>query len=272
MNLEQHLQKKSVWKFYLPSFGIFEREVRRFFAVPAQTILAPLGSSLIYFALFGMALGKLVQSNNQSFTHGYPYIIFLIPGIIAMETLNASFQNPISSIMISKWTGTLVDVLMSPVSPIGLWLAYVGGALIRSIVVSICIYVAGSLCAWDFVPVNLFLFIIALTLNVGIFAGFGVVMGSIVKTFEQASIVTTFVLQPLSFFSGVFFSFNSFPLWMQNVKYFNPVFYIVSMFRIAILGLADTSAYVAFGVSFLFFIVTFILSFLYLKKGFGLRN
>ncbi|MES2614752.1 MAG: ABC transporter permease [Bdellovibrionota bacterium] len=272
MNLQQQIQKTPVWKVYLPSFGIFEREVRRFFAVPAQTIFAPLGSALIYFALFGLSLGKLMQANSHSFTHGYPYIIFLVPGIMAMETLNGAFQNPISSIMIAKWTGNLVDVLMSPVSPFGLWLAYVFGALIRAILVATCIYIAGCVCAWQFIDFNLPLLLLALIINVGIFASFGVVVGSLIKTFEQASIVTSFILQPLSFFSGVFFSFDSFPVWMQSVKYFNPIFYIVSMYRLAVLGKSDTTITVAFGVSILFFLITFILSLMFLKKGFGLRN
>lgn len=269
MNLKEQMQKKAIWKFYLPSYGIFEREVRRFFAVPAQTIFAPLGSALIYFALFGFALGKFIHSGV---THGFSYIIFLIPGIIAMEIVNASFQNPISSIMVAKWTGTLIDILMSPVSPLGLWLAYIGGAFIRSLIVAFSVFLAGSLCAWEFVPVNWFLFIFALVTSVGIFAGFGVIIGSFVKTWEQVGIVVSFILQPLTFFSGVFFSFESFPNWLQTIKYFNPIFYIVSMFRYSILGYSDALPLVSFGVSILFLIITFLLSVWALKRGFGLRN
>lgn len=272
MSLVKFMQKKPVWKFYLPSFGIFEREVRRFFAVPAQTILAPLGSALIYFVLFGLSLGHLIQSNDNHFTHGLPYLIFLIPGIMAMETLNAAFQNPVSSIMISKWTGNLVDVITSPVTPIGLWLGYVGAAFIRSLLVGISVFIAGSLCAWQLIDVNWLWLIIAIFLNVGVFAGFGVIMGSIAKTWEQMGIVTSFILQPLTFFSGVFFSFDSFPHWAQLIKYFNPIFYIVSMFRYAVVGYSDTTPLISFGVSFLFVVLTFILSLFLLKKGFGLRN
>jgi ABC-2 type transport system permease protein len=267
-----YFEKKPQWFFYLPAFGIFEREVRRFFAVPIQTILAPMGSSLIYFALFGMALGKLVHGNQDSFTHGFSYLVFLIPGMMAMETINGSFQNPISSIMISKWTGNLVDVLMSPITPMGLWLAYVSGALIRAFIVATCVFLAGSVCAQEIIVPHFGYLILALLLNVGIFASFGVVVGSIVKTFEQASIFTSFILQPLSFFSGVFFSFDSFPHWLQFIKYVNPIFYIVSMFRFAVLGRSDTSPLIAYGVSGLFLILAFIFALFFLRKGFGLRN
>ena len=272
MTLQQQMKKKPIWKFYLPSFGIFEREVRRFFAVPGQTIFTPLGSALIYFVLFGFSLGKFIQNGGETFTHGFSYIVFLIPGIMAMETLNAAFQNPISSIMVGRWTGTLVDVLMSPVSPVGLWFAYVCGALVRALLVATCVFLAGSLCAWQLIHVNWFLLILALILNVGVFAGFGVIIGSIAKTWEQMGIVTSFILTPLTFFSGVFFSFSSFPSWVQIVKYFNPIFYIVSMFRYAFLGYSDINPYVSFGASALFLIVTFLLALFFLKKGFGLRN
>ncbi len=266
------MQKKPVWKFYLPAYGIFEREVRRFFSVPMQTIFAPIGSALIYFALFGLSLGKFIEKSDLNFTHGFSYLIFLIPGIMAMETVNASFQNPISSIMVGKWTGTLIDVLMSPVTPMGLWFAYISGAFVRSFIVALAVFIAGSLCAWQIIPVNWPLLILALMINVGVFAGFSLILGSFVKTFEQVGIATSFILQPLSFFSGVFFSFDSFPSWAQNIKYFNPIFYIVSMFRNAVLGYSDANIYVSFGVSFVFLIITFILSLIFLKRGFGLRN
>lgn len=270
--LQKLMLKKPQWKFYLPSFGIFEREVRRFFHMPLQTIFAPLINTLIYFSLFGLALGKLLQASNNNFTHNFPYVIFLIPGLMAMETVSGSFQNPISSIMIARWTGNLVDVLMSPVSPLGLWFAYFCGALTRGLIVAFSVFIAGSLCAWQIVHINWFLLFFALVINVGVFASFGIIAGSLVKTFEQVAVVTSFILQPLSFFSGVFFSFNSFPYWMQVIKYFNPVFYIVSMFRFAVLGRADTSLFIAFSVSILFLTITFIFSLWFLKKGFGLRN
>ncbi len=204
--LQNPLTKKTVFKFYLPSFGIFEREVRRFFAVPMQTIFAPLGSALIYFSLFGLALGKFMHTATQStFSHGLPYIVFLVPGIMAMETLNASFQNPVSSIMISKWTGTIVDILMSPVSEFGLWAAYICGALIRALIVAVAVFSAGCICSGHFIHANWLLLFVAIALNVGVFAGFSVVAGSVIKTWEQFGVISSFVLQPLTFFSGVFF-------------------------------------------------------------------
>lgn len=272
MNIQEYLKKEAIGKAWLPGFGVFEREVRRFFAVPAQTILAPFGSAVLYFSLFGLALGKLITKNSdQTLTHGFEYAVFLIPGIIAMEVVNAALQNPMSSIMIAKWSGTIVDVLMAPLSPFAMWLAYICGAIIRVFVVAIAVLIAGFLCAWTFVPFNPFFLLSALILATGIFASIGIAAGAICKSWDQVGVIMSFVVQPLVFFSGVFFSFNTFPEWIQFIRYFNPIFYIVSMVRYSILGVSDTSPLVAFSVSFLFFIVTSYISIRILKSGFGLR-
>ncbi|MGY3802699.1 ABC transporter permease [Pigmentibacter ruber] len=272
MNIQEYLKKEAEGKSWLPGFGVFEREVRRFFAVPAQTILAPFGSAILYFGLFGLALGKLISKNNDHvLTHGYDYVVFLIPGIIAMEVVNAGLQNPMSSIMIAKWSGTIVDVLMAPLSPFAMWFAYISGAVIRSLIVTLAVLAAGFLCAWTFIPFNPFLLIIALFLATGIFGSIGIAAGAVCKSWDQVGILISFIVQPLIFFSGVFFSFNTFPEWIQFIRYFNPIFYIVSMFRFSILGISDTSPLISFSVSILFFILTSVFSVKVLKSGFGLR-
>ena len=272
MDIQEYLKREAVGKSWLPGFGVFEREVRRFFAVPAQTILAPFGSALIYFGLFGIALGKLISSpNNQALTHGFEYVVFLIPGIMAMEVVNAGLQNPMSSIMIAKWSGTIVDVLMAPLSPLAMWLAYIFGAVIRAIIVSLAVLISGFICSWSFVSFNPFLLIFAIILATGIFGSIGIAAGAVCKRWDQVGVIMSFVVQPLVFFSGVFFSFSSFPEWIQFIRFLNPIFYIVSMFRYSVLGISDTSPLVSFSVSILFFILTSIFSVKVLKSGFGLR-
>lgn len=273
MIIQEYLKKDAVGKPWLPGFGVFEREVRRFFAVPAQTILAPFGSAILYFGLFGLALGKLISKNNdQVITHGYDYVVFLIPGIMAMEVVNAGLQNPMSSIMIAKWSGTIVDILMAPLSPFAMWLAYICGAIIRAMIVSLAVLSAGFLCAWTFVPFNPIFLVCALILATGIFGSIGIVVGAICKSWDQVGVLLSFIVQPLVFFSGVFFSFSTFPEWIQFIRYFNPIFYIVSMFRYSVLGISDTSPLISFSVSLLFFIITSIFSVKVLKSGFGLRS
>jgi ABC-2 type transport system permease protein len=272
MDITEYLKKEPVWKSWLPAYGVFEREVRRFFAVPAQTIFAPLGSSLIYFGLFGMALGKLIpHEQNFALTHGFEYIVFLIPGIMAMEVVNAALQNPMSSIMIAKWSGTIVDVLMAPLSPFAMWAAYFAGAMIRALIVSLAVLISGSLCSWTFLSFHPFLLIAALMMAAGIFGSLGIAAGVVCKSWDQVGVIMSFIIQPLVFFSGVFFSFHSFPDWIQFIRFLNPIFYIVSMFRYALLGVSDTTPLISFSISFLFFLIAAFSSIKVLSSGFGLR-
>ncbi|KAB8028533.1 ABC transporter permease [Fluviispira multicolorata] len=273
MNINEYLNKKVISKSWLPGFGVFEREVRRFFAVPAQTILAPVGSSIIYFALFGLSIGKMLSTGHNSIlTHGYNYITFLIPGIMAMEIINAGIQNPMSSIMISKWTGTIVDMLMAPLTPFAMWFAFVCGAIIRSLIVGIAVYFSGSLCSGTFIFFNPIPLVAAIILATGIFGSLGIAAGAICKSWEQIGIILSFIIQPLVFFSGVFFSFNSFPEWIQFIRFLNPIFYIVCMFRYSMLGVSDTTPLISFGVSSIFLIISSVIAIQVLKSGFGLRS
>lgn len=272
MDINKYLKNETVGKSWLPAFGVFEREVRRFFAVPAQTIFAPFGSAVIYFGLFGLALGKLISTNKSpELTHGFDYIIFLIPGIMAMEVVNAALQNPMSSIMIAKWSGTIIDILMAPLSPWSMWCSYIAGAIIRALIVSLAVLFAGYLCSWTFIFFNPILLIFSIILATGIFGSIGIAAGAVCKSWDQVGVIMSFIIQPLIFFSGVFFSFQTFPEWIQFVRFINPIFYIVSMFRYSILGISDTSPLISFSVSVLFFFICSVFSIKVLKSGFGLR-
>jgi len=271
-DLSRYLERKPIFKAWLPAFGVFEREVRRFFLVPAQTILGPLASAFIYFGLFGLSFGKVFDDSSTSLSNGVPYILFLIPGIMAMETVTASIQNPLSSIMISKWSGTVVDLLMAPLSSFTLWLAYVFGACVRSFIVAASVFIAGSICAHNVPNVNIPLILAASFLAVAIFSSLGLILGILCKTWDQAGIIMAFVIQPLTFFSGVFFSFEFLPAWLQFVKYLNPVFYIVSMFRYAVLRSSDISIYLSFSMSLCFLCFMFVCAHFAISKKLGIRS
>lgn len=271
MKLIDHLNRKPISKNWLPAFGFFEREVRRFYSVPAQTLLGPLGSALLYFGLFGLSLGKIMDQTPNQISLGFSYVTFLIPGIMAMEVINASVQNPMSSLMIAKWSGTFIDILMAPLTPFALWISYIAGAFVRSFIVALSVLIAGIICA-QFIPnVNLLMMIFSSFVSVGIFASLGVILGIICKSWDQVGMILSFIIQPLVFFSGVFFSFNSFPQWIQFVKYLNPIFYIVSLFRYSILHVADMNIAIAMLVSCLFLLILFVISFYVIQKKLGVR-
>ena len=259
---------------YLPGLGVFEREVRRFFRVPAQTLGSPLGTSLLYFVVFYFSIGKILADSPQgqkALSLGISYILFLIPGVMAMEVINASFQNPVSSIMQSKWMGTIVDQLMAPLDAVSMWAAYVGGAVVRALIVTVATYVAGSVFAQEFVLNNFFMLIFAVVLSTGMFASLGIITGVLCKSFDQVGMVGSFVLQPLVFLSGVFFSLASLPAHLDFLPYLNPVFYIVNMFRHAVVGAGDASAFTSFSASAVFFVVLSLLAIAVIRKGIGMR-
>lgn len=269
--LVDYLNNPPVVKAWLPAFGVFEREVRRFFAVPAQTLLGPLGSALIYFGLFGLSLGKVLDQSPSSISAGISYVSFLIPGIMAMETVNASIQNPMSSLMIAKWSGTIVDILMAPLTPFALWSAYIFGAFVRALIVACAVLIAGIICSQNIPHVNVFLLFFSSLICVGIFGSLGIILGIICKSWDQVGMILSFIIQPLVFFSGVFFSFNFLPDWLQFVKYFNPIFYMVSLFRYSVLQKSDMNIYVAAGVAIIFLCAMFTLAQWIIKNKLGVR-
>ncbi len=270
-SISEYLNRKPKFKYWLPAVGVFEREVRRFLAVPVQTLLGPLASAFIYFGLFGLSLGKVLEQSEPSLSNGFSYLIFLIPGIMAMETLNSSIQNPTSSFMIAKWSGTIVDLLMAPITPFALWFAYVCGAFVRGLIVATSVFIAGCICTQTILHFNPILLLASIFIGVGIFASLGIVLGIICKTWDQVGIILSFIIQPLIFFSGVFFSFSFLPSWLQFIKYCNPFFYIVSLYRYSILGQADISALLAGGVSLAFFICMFLIAHFVINKKLGVN-
>lgn len=269
--LTEHLNKSAQIRIWLPAFGVFEREVRRFFAVPVQTLFGPLCSALIYFGLFGLSLGRILDHSSASVSSGIAYVLFLIPGIMAMESVNASIQNPMSSLMIAKWSGTIIDILMAPITPFALWTAYIFGAFIRVSIVVTTVFIAGIICAQQIPYVHLPLLLFSNFICVGIFGSFGIILGIICKTWDQVGIIVSFIVQPLVFFSGVFFSFDFLPSWLQFAKYLNPIFYIVSLFRYSILQKSDINIFVASAVGIVFLCVMFCLANLTIRHKLGVR-
>lgn len=273
-DLTSHYRAGVEARSYLPGLGVFEREVRRFFRVPAQTLGSPLGTSLLYFVVFYFSIGKMLASSAQgqkALSLGISYILFLIPGVIAMEVINASFQNPVSSIMQSKWMGTIVDQLMAPLSAHSMWAAYVSGAMVRAIIVTAATYLAGSLFAQEFTMHNILLLMLAIVLATGIFSSLGIITGVLCKSFDQVGMVGSFILQPLVFLSGVFFSLSSLPPQLAFLPYLNPVFYIVNMFRHSVVGAGDADVLTSFCASAVFFVVLSLLAIGVIRKGIGMR-
>ncbi len=213
---------------------LVRREVNRFVKIKRQTIGAPLLETFLYISVFGAALGSRIKE-----LHGFEYIVFVIPGLIMMAWATNSFANNSSSILQQKFQGAIQDQLSSPASPLELLLAFSLGGLMRGFLVSALTFVVASLLVA--LPVEHVLVLVPALLLVGFFfSQLGVLVGVRAEQFDDVAIAQTFVLQPLIFLGGVFYSASLLPEPFQTLTRFDPVYYMIDLVRYGFLGYAES--------------------------------
>ncbi len=211
------------------------KEVRRFLNVFTQTLLAPMITTLLFLAIFTLALGRAVQQVG-----GVSFAEFLAPGLVMMAMVQNAFANTSSSIVISKVQGNIVDILMPPLSPWELTLGVVGGGVTRGVLVGLTVALAMTL----FVPVSIHdpLIIVFHAVNASLMlALLGMIGGIWAEKFDHIAAVTNFVITPFSFLSGTFYSIERLPETWHAVALLNPFFYMIDGFRYGFIGHADGS-------------------------------
>ncbi|MFN3955344.1 MAG: ABC transporter permease [Pararhodobacter sp.] len=210
------------------------RETRRFLAVWTQTLAAPLVTAGLFLAIFTLAIGT-----GRGPVMGVEFIAFLAPGILMMTVIQNAFANTSSSIVISKVQGNIVDTLMPPLSPGELVAGFLAGGAARGLMVAAVI----ALALWallGMVPENpLWLFMVTL-IGACMLGAMGIVAGILSNKFDQIAAITNFIVTPLSFLSGTFYSLDALPGWMQTVSHLNPVFYLIDGARHGYLGRSDS--------------------------------
>ena len=245
---------------------LFYKEVLRFYKVWLQTLLAPVVTSLLYLLVFSHVLSKHVQVFP-----GVKYTAFLIPGLMMMSIIQNAFANSSSSLIQSKVSGNIIFVLLTPVSYLEFFLAFVLAAVVRGISVGIGV----GLVAVFFVgvPVHHFatLIIFAL-LNSAVLGSLGVIAGLWAEKFDQIAGFQNFVILPMSFLSGVFYSINSLPPFWQNVSHYNPFFYMIDGFRYGFFGASDVEPLLSFAVVISVLVGLTLISLGLLKSGYKLRQ
>jgi ABC-2 type transport system permease protein len=252
---------------WTPFFALFRREISRFMKVIIQTVITPFVSSALYLMIFGVSLGKSIVLKDQ-----LPYLSFLIPGLVMMSCLNNSFQNTSSSIVTSKFSGDLEDLKVAPFSHSQIVLALSLAAVIRGLLVGGVTFLVGE-ASYYFMystalevhhPVLLCLFLLLGCLS---FANFGIMVAFWARTFDQLSAVSGFVLLPLIYLGGVFFSVENLPPLWKAVSLVNPLLYMINGVRFSILGTSDVQPEIAIAVSVVAFLLTQVLAVRALKKG-----
>jgi ABC-2 type transport system permease protein len=217
---------------------LFYKELLRFWKVSFQTIAAPVLTALLYLLIFSHVL----ESTVSVFDGRVRYTSFLIPGLVMMSVLQNSFANSSSSLIQSKITGNLIFVLLPPLSPLDLFAAYVLGAMVRGIVVGAGVYAITL--AFDASIAHLARpgWVIAFALlGSAILSTLGLVAGIWADKFDQLAAFQNFIIVPLTFLSGVFYSIHSLPPFWQALSHFNPFFYMIDGFRYGFFGLSDVS-------------------------------
>jgi ABC-2 type transport system permease protein len=219
----------------IPFLTLWRRELNRFMKIKKQTIGAPLLETFLYISVVGAALGSRIDE-----LHGIDYVVFVIPGLIMMAWAINSFSNNSSSILQQKFQGAIQDQLSSPASPLELLLAFSLGGFTRGLAVAALTFIAASLLV-D-LPVDHILVLIPSLFLVGFFfSQLGVLIGVRAEQFDDVAIAQTFVLQPLIFLGGVFYSAALLPEPFQTLTHFNPVYYMINLVRYGFLGFTEAS-------------------------------
>ena len=212
---------------------LYQREVYRFLKVYTQTIAAPVVTTLLFYAVFALALGGVVRMAGS-----VPFLVFLGPGLIVMAMAQNAFANTSSSMVISKVQGNIVDVLMPPLSPLEMAVAYVGGGITRGMLVGV---VTGA-AIWAFVPLGIhspgYILFHGLMASM-MLAQLGMIGGIWSEKFDHIAAFTNFVVTPLTFLSGTFYSVDRLPPAFWWLAHFNPFFYMIDGFRYGFIGQSD---------------------------------
>ena len=245
---------------------ILTKEVLRFMRIWIQTVLPPAITTALYFIIFGKLIGEQIGEMD-----GYRYIDFIVPGLILMSVISNSYANVVASFYSSKFQRHVEELLIAPVPNAVILAGYVGGGVARGIIVGIVVtLVAMFFSDWQIHSYSITLLVFLLTSILFSMAGF--INAIFANSFDDISIIPTFVLTPLTYLGGVFYSISMLPEFWQGVTMINPVFYMINAFRYGLLGTSDISVGIAFVIIFIFIVVLTFISLLLLKKGVGIKS
>ena len=250
---------------FLPIWTLYTREVKRFIKVGMQTIIGPVISSLLFLAVFSLALGNSLKTIS-----GVSFSEFIAPGLIMMTILQNAFSNSASSIGQAKFQGNIIDILMAPLNNFELTLGYVLGSITRGVICGFATYI-GIL---FFIPLNIYSYT-ALTfymlMGAMMMAWLGTMVGIRADKWDQQQGIDNFIVLPLTFLSGTFYSINLLPDFWRSLSSVNPFFYNIDGFRYAFIGTSD--APILQGAFFLIVlnILLFFCCFLMFKSGYKLK-
>ena len=245
---------------------IVRKEFVRFARIWIQTILPSVITIFLYITIFGNFIGDRI-GNIDSFS----YIDYIIPGLIIMPIISNSYMNVVGSFYSSRFQKSHEELLVSPVPNYIILLGYVTGGVMRAFVVGFAVYLVTTL--FTNIPIaNIPLVILMTFLTAFLFSIAGFINAIYAKSFDDINIVTTFILTPLTYLGGTFYSIDALPQVWQDISLFNPIAYIISTYRLAFLGIEETSLLLSLTIIILLIIVLFISALMILSRGTGIKN
>lgn len=250
----------------IPFRTLVTREVQRFWLVSTQTLFAPAMSATLYLFIFGYSLGSRFPD-----VHGHPYIQFIVPGLIMMGLINNAFQNTSSSLLISKYEGNIVDILTAPISYVEMTVAYAVGGLVRGLTVGVLV-LGISLCFTRLPFAHVPYLLVLAALAALVFALLGLLAAIWAERFDDMAMLSTFILLPLTYLGGVFYSLDLLPPLWRKVSLFNPLLYMIDGIRYGFLGVSDVRPAFSLGLTLALAAALFVSVILVLRSGYRLRK
>tara|TARA_R110000824_G_scaffold52692_5_gene146355 strand:+ start:34337 stop:35119 length:783 start_codon:yes stop_codon:yes gene_type:complete len=245
---------------------IVRKEVRRFLRIWVQTLVPPVITISLYFVIFGSLIGRRIGEMN-----GYAYMDFIVPGLILMAVINNAYANVVSSFFSQKFQRNIEELLVSPVPNYVILVGFIVGGSARGLAIGLI----ASVVAMFFSGFHMHNFFIALTvvlLSSVVFSLGGLINAIYANKFDDITIIPAFVLTPLIYLGGVFYSVDLLPDFWKSVSHLNPIFYMVDAFRFGILGISDVNITYALLILLAFVTGLFTFALLLLNRGTGLRN
>ncbi|ORU90432.1 MAG: ABC transporter permease [Cycloclasticus sp. symbiont of Poecilosclerida sp. M] len=242
------------------------KEIRRFLRIWVQTLLPSTITTTLYFLIFGKLIGSRIGQMQ-----GYDYMEFIVPGLILMAVISNAYSNVVSSFYGTKFQHNIEEMLVAPIPSWVILTGYISGGVCRGLLVAILVTLV-SLFFTDLKIAHPFLMVLVFLLTGILFSAAGFINAVYAKSFDDISIVPTFVLTPLIYLGGVFYSIDLLPTFWQKVSMLNPVFYIINVFRHSILGESDISIINGLAVILCFIVVLIFISLRLLNKGIGIKN
>jgi ABC-2 type transport system permease protein len=246
--------------------ALLYKEVLRFWRVAFQTIAGPVLTAMLYLLIFGHALEAHVKVYDQ-----VSYTAFLVPGLAMMSILQNAFANSSSSLIMSKVMGNLVFLLLTPLSYMHWFVAYVGAAVIRGLVVGVGVFAVSALFT-DVSFVAPLWIVIFSVMGAALMGTLGLIAGLWAEKFDQLAAFQNFVVMPMTFLSGVFYSIHSLPAFWQSVSHFNPFFYMIDGFRYGFFGVSDVSPWLSLGVVGIALALVSAVAIQLLRTGYKIRS